>query len=83
MDKAQVRNIIETTLRGGSKSPGALALIKVLAVKMELEACNSTDEVVGTLAKHRPLIVKSFGLTDDAFEAGVARIRSLDSGGQP
>lgn len=81
MHKTEVHKIIEATLRGGSRSPGPLDLIKVLGVRRELEACRSTDEVVGTLARHRPLIVKAFGLTPDAFEAGVERIKALDRGG--
>jgi hypothetical protein len=80
MNKAEVRNIIEATLRGGSRSPGPLDLLKVIAVRVELEACSSTDEVVGILARHRPLIVKAFGLTPAAFEAGVERIRALEKG---
>ena len=78
MNKTAVHKIIETTLRGGSKSPGPLALVKVLAVRWELEACNSTDEVVAALARHQPLIVKSFGLTDAAYDAGVEKIKALD-----
>ncbi len=80
MDKTEVRNIIEATLRGGSRSPGPLDLLRVLAVRAELERCDSTDEVVGILARHRALIVKAFGLAPGAFEAGVERIEALDRG---
>jgi hypothetical protein len=78
MKKREIHNIIESTLRGGSKAPGPLVLLKVLAVRAELERCRSTTEVVDTLERHRPLIVKSFGLTDAAYDAGVERIKALD-----
>lgn len=78
MNKKEVHNIIEATLRGGSKVPGPLALVKVLAVRRELEACDSTDEVVTALARAQPLIVKAFGLTDAAYDAGVEKIKALD-----
>lgn len=80
MDKAEIRNIIETTLRGGSKSPGPLDLLKVMAVRVELEACDSPREVVEILARHRTLITRAFGLSAAAFDAGVERIRALDTG---
>ena len=79
MNKKEVHNIIEAVLRGGSKSPGPIELVKVLGVRVELEGCDSTDEVVGILARHRPLIVKAFGLTDSAFDAGVERIKAQDT----
>lgn len=78
MDKAKVHNIIEAVLRGGAKSPGPIELVKVLGVRVELERCASTDEVVGVLARHRPLIVKAFGLTAEAFDAGIDRIKAAD-----
>ncbi len=80
MKKAEIHNIIEAVLRSGSRSPGPLELIKVLAVRMELEACSSTSQVVGILQRHQPLIVKAFGLAPGVYEAGVERIKALERG---
>lgn len=78
MRKTEVHNIIEGVLKGGNRMPGPLDLLKVLGVRRELEASKSTDEVVEILTRHRPLIVKAFGLAPGDYEAGVERIKALD-----
>lgn len=78
MKKAEIHNIIESTLRSGSRAPGPLDLLRVLAVRAELERASSTNEVVGILGRHQPLIVKAFGLAPGTYEAGVERIKALD-----
>ncbi len=80
MDRTEVRNIIEATLRGGSKTPGPFDMVKIMVIKLELEACGSTSHVVEVLARHRGLIMKSFGVSAAAFDAGVERIRALGGG---
>lgn len=77
MDRTEVRHIINATLRGGSKTPGPFDMLKVMVIKLELEACASTSQVVEILARNRGLITRSFGVSAAAFDAGVERIKAL------
>jgi hypothetical protein len=77
MNKAEVRNIIETTLKSGNKSPGLFDLPKILGVKSKLESCTSISEVVGILEDNRSFIAKSFGLSDTVFNESVEKLKSL------
>lgn len=78
MNKAEVRNIIESTLTSGDKTPGLFDLPKILGIKFKLESCDSISEIIGILEDHRSLISKSFGLSDAAFNKGVAKIKALE-----
>lgn len=77
MNKTEVRNIIETTLMSGNKTPGLFDLPKILGVKSKLESCSSINEVVGVLEDNRTLIFKSFGLSDSAFNESVEKLKAL------
>jgi hypothetical protein len=79
MNKAEVRNIIETTLKSGNKSPGLFDLPKILGVKSKLESCTSISEVVGILEDNRSFIAKSFGLSDTVFNESVEKLKSLSA----
>ena len=77
MNKAEIRNIIESTLKSGSKSPGLFDLPKIIGIKSSLESCASISEVVGVLEGNRSLITKSFGVSDALFNGGVDKIKAL------
>jgi hypothetical protein len=77
MDKAEVRSIIEATLRGGNKLPGLFDLPKIMGVKTKLESCDSISGVVGILENNRSLISKSFGLSDSVFDECVVKLNAL------
>jgi hypothetical protein len=79
MNKAEVRNIIETTLKNGNKSPGLFDLPKLIGVKSKLESCDSISEVVGILEDNRSFISKSFGLSDSDFNASVDKLKALEA----
>ena len=78
MNKDEVRNIIESTLKSGSKSPGLFDLPKIMSVKGKLESCSSITQVVVVLADNRTLISKSFGVSDALFDGGIAKLNELD-----
>jgi hypothetical protein len=73
MNKLEVSNIIEATLKQGSKIPGLFELPRIMAVKRKLESCSDVSEVVGVLEKERSLICKSFGLGASVFDAGIEK----------
>lgn len=79
MNKAEVRSIIETTLKSGNKTPGLLDLPKLIGVKSKLESCDSISEVVGILGDNRSFISKSFGLSDSDFNASVDKLKALEA----
>ena len=79
MNKAEVRNIIETTLKSGNKSPGLFDLPKILGVKSKLESCTSISEVLGILEDNRRFISKSFGLSDTVFNESVEKLKALSA----
>ena len=78
MNPIEVRCIIESTLKGGSKMPGLFDLPKIMGIKSKLESCSSINEVVCVLEEYRSLISKSFGLNDAVLDESVAKIKSLD-----
>ncbi len=79
MNRDEVRNIIEATLRGGDKTPGLFDLPRILGIKLEIQSCTSINEVLGIIEKHRSLLSKAFGLSDDVIEATKKKLRALES----
>lgn len=77
MNHTEVRNIIETTLKNGSKTPGLFDLPKILGIKSKLESCTSINDLVVMLEGNRSLISKSFGLSDVAFNDSVEKLNAL------
>lgn len=77
MNKTEVRNIIEATLKSGNKTPGLFDLPKILGIKSKLESCTSINDVVEMLEVNRSLISKSFGLSDVAFNESIKTINAL------
>ncbi len=77
MNKAEVKDIIEATLKSGSKTPGLFDLPKMLGIKSKLESCESVADVLGILEDNRPLLCKSFGLSDELFNSGVEKLKAL------
>jgi len=78
MNKEEIINIIESTLTSGSKTPGIFDLPKILAIKAELQACHSVDDFLGIIDEHRDLISKAFGLSEDAIDSAVQKIKALE-----
>ena len=78
MNKEEIINIIESTLTSGSKTPGIFDLPKILAIKAELQACHSADDFLGIIDEHRDLISKAFGLSEDAIDSAVQKIKALE-----
>jgi hypothetical protein len=79
MNRDEVRNIIEATLRGGDKTPGLFDLPRVIVIKSEIQSCTSINDVLGIIEKHRSLLSKAFGLSDDVIEETVKKLRALES----
>lgn len=77
MHKAEVRNILEATLKSGTRAPGLLDLARILAVRSKLESCASVVQVIGILEENRGLITRSFGVSDEAFDSGVEKLKAL------
>ena len=77
MQKTAVRNIIESTLRSGNKTPGLFDLPKILRVRSKMESCASVGEVIGILEDNRSLITKSFGISDELFNSSVEKLKAL------
>jgi hypothetical protein len=76
MNKAEVRDIIESTLARGSKRPGLFELPKILGIRSRLESCGSVDEVIGVLEDNRSVISRSFGISDEVFDSGVEKLKA-------
>jgi hypothetical protein len=79
MNKTEVSNIIETTLKSGNKTPGLFDLPKILSVKSKLESCDSIADVVWVLNENRSLISKSFGISEAIFDNGLSKLNSLNT----
>ncbi len=77
MNKIEVRNIIESTLTSGNKTPGLFDLPKILGVKSKMESSASVGEVIGILEDNRSLITKSFGISDELFNSSVEKLKAL------
>ena len=77
MNKTVVRNIIESTLTSGSKTPGLFDLPKIFSVKSKMESCASVGEVIGILEDNRALITKSFGISDELFDSSLKKLKDL------
>jgi hypothetical protein len=79
MNKGEVLKIIETTLKAGDKTPGLFDLPKIMDIKAELRSCSSIDDVLGVIEKHRILISKAFGLSEEIIGATLEKIKALES----
>ena len=79
MNKDEVLNIIEATLKGGDKTPGLFDLPKIMGIKSEIESYTSINDVIGVIEKNRNLISKAFGLSDDVIEETVEKLKALES----
>lgn len=77
MKKDDIRAVIENTLKQGSKTPGIFSLAKIMSLKMKLEACSTTDEVVKMLEDNRDFVCTSFGLNSIAYSDGITLIKGL------
>jgi hypothetical protein len=77
MKKDDIRAVIENTLKQGSKTPGVFSLPKIMSIKLELETCSTTDEVVKALEDNRDFICTSFGLNSDIYTAAITIIKGL------
>jgi hypothetical protein len=78
MNKEEIINIIESTLKSGDKTPGIFDLAKIMAIKAEIQSCTSVNAVLGLIEQHRDLISKVFGLSEDAIESTVQKIKALE-----
>ncbi|MEQ1556972.1 MAG: hypothetical protein ABL915_09295 [Gallionella sp.] len=78
MNEIEVRNIIEATLKSGSKTPSLFDLPKILGVKSKLENCDSISEVLAILDSNRSFIAKSFGLHDSVLDESVTKLKALE-----
>ncbi len=78
MNKEEIINIIESTLTSGDKTPGIFDLPKIIAIKSELQSCHSVDDILGIIDEHRGLISKAFGLSDDAIDSAVQKIKAFE-----
>lgn len=79
MNKDEVLNIIEATLKGGDKTPGLFDLPKIMGIKSKIQSCSSINDVIGVIEEHRNLISKAFGLSDDVIENAVQKLKALES----
>lgn len=79
MNKDEVLNIIEATLKGGDKIPGLFDLPKIMGIKSQIQSCTSIDDVLGIIDEHRSLISKAFGLSDDVIESAVEKLKALEN----
>jgi hypothetical protein len=79
MNKDQVKSIIESTLKSGSKSPGMFDLPKILGLKSKLESCSAVTEVLVILEDSRTLVTKSFGVSDAEYNEAIEKIKTLDA----
>ena len=76
MNKDAIRNIIESTLKSGAKTPALFDIPKVLKVRSKLESSESIDEIISILEESRPLICKAFGVDDQAYTESVNKIKA-------
>lgn len=78
MNKEAITSIIENALRSGDKTPGIFDLAKIMAIKAEIQSCTTVNAVLGLIEEHRDLISKAFGLSEDAIEETVQKIRAIE-----
>ena len=78
MNKDAIINIIESTLTSGDKTPGIFDLPKIMGIKAELQACHSVDDILAIIEEHRDLIAKVFGLSEDAIDSAVQKIKAIE-----
>ena len=78
MNKEEIINIIESTLKSGDKTPGIFDLAKIMAIKTEIQSCTSINTVLALIEEHRDLISKAFGLSEDVIESTVQKIKALE-----
>jgi hypothetical protein len=78
MNKQEITSIIESALRSGDKTPGIFDLAKIMAIKAEIQSCTTVNAVLGLIDEHRDLISKAFGLSEEAIEETVQKIRAIE-----
>ena len=79
MNKDEVLDIIEATLKGGDKTPGLFDLPKIMGIKSKIESYTSINDVIGVIEKNRNLISKAFGLSDEVIEETMEKLKALES----
>ncbi len=79
MNKEEVINIIENTLKSGDKLPGMFDIPKIMGIRSELQSCSSIDDVLNIIDNHKDLICKAFGLSEDVIAGAVEKIKALES----
>jgi len=79
MNKDKVLNIIETTLKGGDKTPGLFDLPKIMGIKSEIQSCTSINNVLGIIEENRNLISKALGVSDVVIEETMEKLKALES----
>ncbi len=77
MNRDEVTRIIEAALRSGDRTPGLFDLPKVLRIRAELQSCASISDVLGIIEEHRKLISKAFGLSDEAINETLGKLKAL------
>lgn len=78
MNKEEIINIIESTLKDGDKTPGLFDLPKIMGIRAELQACSSVDDVLNIIDNHKDLICKAFGLSEEMISGAVQKIKALE-----
>lgn len=78
MSKEAIIGIIENALKSGDRTPGIFDLPKIMSIKSEIQSCTSVNDVLGLIEEHRDLISRVFGLTEDAIEETVHKIKALE-----
>ncbi|OIR11393.1 hypothetical protein GALL_68860 [mine drainage metagenome] len=78
MNKEEITRIIENTLKNGDKIPGLFDLPRIMSIKAEIQACTSINDVLGLIEEHRDLIARAFGLSEDAIDQTVAKIKAIE-----
>lgn len=78
MNREEITRIIENALKSGDKIPGLFDLPKIMAIKAEIQACTSINDVLGLIEEHRDLITRVFGLREDAIDQAVAKIKAIE-----
>ena len=79
MNKEEVINIIENTLKSGDKLPGMFDIPKIMGIRSELQSCSSIDDVLNIIDNHKDLICKAFGLSEEVIAGAVEKIKALES----
>ena len=78
MNKTEILNIIEAALKAGDKVPGLFDLPKIIRIKSEIQSCHTIKDVLAIVEEHRALLSKAFGLSDEAIEQVVGKIKALE-----